>query len=98
MRVKVNWKLKNLGEREREREREREESVGSKEKPIASLLAQKAFSFCFLRSIIPTKKDAIFLSLSLSLSLSKNCFCYFSLENTFSQAVFEIQSGEKGKS
>ena len=62
-------------------EREREEVVGSKEKPAASLLAQKAFNFCFLRSIIPTKKDAI--SLSLSLSLSKNCFCYFSLENTF---------------
>ena len=61
MRVKVNWKLKNPGERERE------EAVGSKEKPVASLLAQKAFSFCFLRSIIPTKKDAIFLSLSLSL-------------------------------
>ena len=60
MRVKVNWKLKNPGERERERE----EAVGSKEKPVASLLAQKAFSFCFLRSIIPTKKDAIFLSLS----------------------------------
>ena len=50
-----------------ERERERGEAVGSKEKPVASLLAQKAFSFCFLRSIIPTKKDAIFLSLSLSL-------------------------------
>ena len=56
-----------------ERERERKEAVGSKEKPAASLLAQKAFNFCFLRSIIPTKKDAIFLSLSLS----KNCFCYF---------------------
>ena len=54
-------------ESRREREREREEAVGSKEKPAASLLAQKAFSFCFLRSIIPTKKDAIFLSLSLSL-------------------------------
>ena len=51
-------------------ERERKEAVGSKEKPAASLLAQKAFSFCFLRSIIPTKKDAIFLSISLSLSLS----------------------------
>ena len=49
------------------RERGRKEAVGSKEKPAASLLAQKAFSFCFLRSIIPTKKDAIFLSLCLSL-------------------------------
>ena len=47
-----------------ERERERKEAVGSKEKPAASLLTQKAFSFCFLRSIRPTKKDAIFLSLS----------------------------------
>ena len=51
------------------RERERKEAVGSKEKPAASLLTQKAFSFCFLRSIIPTKKDAIFLSVCLSLSL-----------------------------
>ena len=61
MHVKVNWKLKNPGVRERERK----EVVGSKEKPAASLLAQKAFNFCFLRSIIPTRKDAIFLSLSL---------------------------------
>ena len=89
MHVKVNWKLKNPGERERERERE--EVVGSKEKPAASLLAQKAFNFCFLRSIIPTKKDAI--SLSLSLSLSKLFLLFLSFLILFFQNAGNYELG-----
>ena len=92
MRVKVNWKLKNPGERERERE---ERLLDQKKNQLPLCSPKKLLVFVFSDRLYQQRK---MLSFCLSLSLSKNCFCDFSLENAFNQAVFEIQIGEKGKS
>ena len=88
MRVKVNWKLKNPGEREREKR-----LLDQKKNQLPLCSPKKLLVFVFSDWLYQQRK-----MLSFCLSLSKNFFCYFSLQNTFSQAVFEIQIREKGKS